>query len=263
MLILLAVAAVAYSSDGAGQGGALAQARVSPTPIRVQIASATPEILGQPTPVPTFTPLPTLPQAAFLRVAPNIEGSVNVRAQADPNAALLGVINPGEEYLVTGRFFMWYRFRYENSPNNQGWVFSELVEVFGDPSLIPDLSLEPEATTDATVVGATQTWEVILLTPGGDLTATANSRLLIDPVGVERSFSEEGGSVSGLPTFTPPPNIALPATPAPQVGTGTDERVGVASASSSTSDSGIPPALPIILLGGLGLLGLFISTLRR
>lgn len=245
----------------------LAQARMSPTPLRAQIGStATQGLRLEAQASPTFTPTATAQQAAFLEAKPEAIDGVNVRAEADPEADILGLIRPGEQYVVTGRFYLWLRFRYDRSPNGQGWVFSDLVNLSGDTTLIPDLAAEPQATTDATVVGATQTAEAITLTPGAPLTATADAQQLLEPVSINAAGSG-GGSISGLPTFTPPPAFAATATPptsADGVGGATVMlEAGEASSVSEISLTDLPRILPIVLLGGLGILGVLISMLRR
>lgn len=242
-----------------------AQVLQSATPLRAQIGvTATPGAAMDVIVRPTFTPTATEQQGAFLEVKPEAADGVNVRADADPEADILGLIRPGEQYVVTGRYYLWLRFRYDRSPTGQGWIFGDLVNLSGDTSLIPDLSIEPQATTDATVVGATQTAEAITLTPGAPLTATANARLLLEPVSVDAVVA---GAVnaSGLPTFTPPPQLVAAATPQP-------DGVGEAGANSAgetlpigavTLPSSIPPILPIIILGAIGVLGLLIGSLRR
>lgn len=243
----------------------LAQAAQSPTPLRAQIGStATQGFQLDAPPSPTFTPTATPQQAAFLEAKAEAADGVNVRAEADPEADVLGVIRPGEQYVVTGRYYLWLRFRYDRSPNGQGWVFGDLVSLSGDTTLIPDLAAEPQATTDATVVGATQTAEAITLTPGAPLTATAEANLLLEPVSVNDAVSGSS-NVSGLPTFTPPPELVATATLSDNTG-------GVGGQEINTNDTqlvrdisltDLPRILPIVLLGGLGILGVLISLLRR
>lgn len=227
----------------------------SPTPIPANIPRNTPLPVIDTVATPTFTPTATQQQFVVLSVRGDIQDSVNVRAEPDPEASIVGVISAGEEYPVTGRFFLWFRLRYDGSPSGQAWVFSDLVTVTGDETLIPDLSEEPEATTDATVVGATQTWQVITLTPGGELTATASGRVLDDPVSVgdENMNSSTSGSSSGLPTFTPPPNSSL-------ANTGSNLQ---SNRNASNQPNTLPPILPILILGGLGLIGFVFSAIRR
>lgn len=244
----------------------LAQARMSPTPLRAQIGSTPTQGLRlEAQPSPTFTPTATAQQAAFLEAKPEAADGVNVRADADPEADVLGVIRPGEQYVVTGRFYLWLRFRYDRSPNGQGWVFGDLVNLSGDTTLIPDLAAEPQATTDATVVGATQTAEVITLTPGAPLTATADAQLLLEPVSLNEAVSD-AANASGLPTFTPPPALVAAATPSTDAGGVGEATTMIETGSAPISEislANLPRILPIVLLGGLGILGVLISMLRR
>ncbi len=236
-----------------------AQARQSPTPLRVQLSTATPAPALDAVPTATFTPTATPMQGVLLQVRAVVETDVNVRADADPEAAIVGVISQGEQYVVTGRFFNWMRLRYEASPTGDAWVYVDLVDLIGDQTLIPDLSVEPEATTDATVVGATATWEAILLTPGGELTATASGRVLDSVIAVDPNnpSASRAGAASELPTFTPPPRIAAQPTAAPSVISGST------LTTTTLARYGISPVVPIMLLGGLGLLGLAADALGR
>lgn len=257
-------------------GAVFAQGNVSPTPIPIQLSTATPlPLIGEPTATPTTEATET-PNIVMLK-AKDSAGEVNVRLDADPDADIAGIIVPGEQFPVTGRFFLWYQLRFDNSPTGRAWVFGELVDIIGDPALIPDLSEEPEATTDATIIGATQTWEAITLTPGGIFTATANARILVDPVSVDAAEGSEAAGLSGLnpavgqgetpiaqnrpPTFTPPPRFSQPSD-ADESTEGTLPTPALQTVNSGSA-SEIAPVVPILVLGGLGILGLFISFLRR
>lgn len=244
----------------------LAQARMSPTPLRAQIGSTPTQGLRLEVQAsPTFTPTATAQQAAFLEAKPEAADGVNVRAEADPEADVLGLIRPGEQYVVTGRYYLWLRFRYDRSPNGQGWVFGDLVNLSGDTTLIPDLAAEPQATTDATIVGATQTAEAITLTPGAPLTATADAQMLLEPVSINAAMSG-AANVSGLPTFTPPPALAAATTPSTNTGGVGEDTTMIEAGSAPISEislANLPRILPIVLLGGLGILGVLISMLRR
>ncbi len=239
-----------------------AAAQAEPTPIVVQLATATPlPVLGAPSPTPVV-PDPTATEIGPTQI--EALSSVNVRAEASTEAARLGLIVPGERYAATGRYFRWIQFRYPNSPSGYGWVYDELVQIIGDPSLIPDLSVS-QAPTDPLVAAATQTAAAIVSQPGGDLTATANARVLSGPVGVDPNATAadvlvDAQGIERLPTFTPVPNI--------------DEDIAAASVqpTATTEPSllpialepgGVPPLVPIVVLIGSGMLGLILSFRRR
>lgn len=236
--------------------------QVSNTPLRV--------ILDTPTLIPTtgvvFTPTPTYTPTregpAQLRVLGT--DPVNVRSLADIESDILGTIRPEETYTVLGKLFMWYQIVFDSSPNGRGWVFEGLVEIIGDPAAVPDLSLATATPQlDPEIAAATQTQEALNVIPGGELTATANSRVIAPPSGdIASGVVGEEGSSNALPTFTYPPNLenqtftldteSNEATPVPNP-----------AGSSSATSEGIAPIVPIVVLLGFGLIGLLVSSLRR
>lgn len=200
----------------------------------------------------TWTPSPAPPAVA------QVTDQVNVRAEPSTDAAILGVIRPGEAYNITGRWFEWVQIQYVASPNGRGWVFGQLVTIVGDEAAIPNIDLNAQPTLDASVVGATQTLAVITLTPGGLLTATAESRQIALPGGAGEGAESLVGAGS-LPTFTYPPGaVFAPTQPASET-----ELTPRETTSRAGNTGAIPPIIPIALLGSLGLLGLAVSTLRR
>jgi hypothetical protein len=260
-LLSISVSQVGGSGEPPNPPPIIAQAA---TPLEVQIITSTPPPVDLSTPTIPFTPSPEVQSGAMLQ-AKQSAGEINVRADANIDADPLGTIAYGEQYIVTGRYFRWLQFRFEEAPQGYAWVFDELVEVTGNESLIPDLSQLPQPTTDATVAFATENAAAILLTPGGDLTTTASSREILDPVAAVNS---EGVTIPQdsqanpesqrtiLPTFTYPPSIGMIATEIPNA---TDQ---IPPTQLPPSDV-VPPIVPIILLGGFGMLGLTISALRR
>lgn len=242
--------------------GGVASAQAGPTPIVVQLATPTPlPVLGAPTPTPVV-PDPTATEIAPTQI--EALSSVNVRAEASTEAARLGLIVPGERYAATGRYFRWIQFRYPNSPTGYGWVYDELVQIIGDPSLIPDLTIT-QPTADPIVVAATQTAAAIAAQPGGDLTATAGARVLTGPVGVDANatstdvlFNPQGAE--RLPTFTPVPNIEEDIAAAAVRATATPEPTILPIA---LEQGGVPPLVPIVALIGFGMLGFIVSFIRR
>ncbi len=234
----------------------VAQVNVSATPVRASISTPTPIPLPETfaTVTPTWTPTPIGP--VLLEVKESA-GRVNVRTEPDPEAQRLGAIESGRTYSVVGRYFQWIQFQYDTSPTGTAWVYGELVDIVGEASEIPEVNLFTEPTVDTSVLDATLTWEVITVTPGGILTATANSRVLEVPTRIQGESLPEI-SDKPLPTFTYPPGIG---TPMP-----VDGVTAIATPSSGVAqDIGetLPPIAPILLLGGLGILGLLLNALRR
>ncbi len=238
--------------------------------------SATPASIILPSPLPLTTQQLITPTATYTPTPPGpvlLEAltEANVRAQADPGAELLGTIRAGDVYPVIGRYYRWYQFQYDTSPSGTGWVFDELVQITGDESKILDLSDNALPTTDGTAVASTQTQEVITQTPGGILTATSASQVIplpVEPGNVSAGvapLSSDPGAVAVLPTFTFPPDVPPIV---PDSALRSDQILdGTATLTPNSLEfsvaEGLPPLAPILILGGLGLLGLVISSIRR
>jgi hypothetical protein len=201
----------------------------------------------------TWTPSPAPPAVA------QVTDQVNVRADPSTDAAILGVIRPGEAYNITGRYFEWLQVQYVASPNGRGWVFGQLVTIVGDEAAIPNIDLNAQPTLDPTIIGATETMEIITLTPGGLLTATALSREIALPGGVGEGAESLVGAGTPLPTFTYPPGLVF----APTQAVSATDLIPRETTTIAEDTGGIPPIVPIALLSGLGLLGLVIGTFRR
>jgi hypothetical protein len=258
------VAAISLTLVLVGLSVPVASQAPTPTPLVVQLASPTPlPVLGAnatntPLPTPTETPIgPVQVQVA------EGQGNINVRREADPNSDILGVIAPGESYAVTGRFFRWIQFRFPNSPNGLGYVYDELVTLVGDVALIPDLTVVTTPPAPTSEAGADL--GVTAASVDAEFTLTADSRVLNAPVGVdpnatlsETSLNPQGGV--RLPTYTPLPNLGEILSAANQVPTETPVPDLL---DLNRTASNLPPILPIAILGGLGLLGLLLSGLRR
>lgn len=244
------------------------QVAVSATPASIVLPSPLPLSTQESVnATPTLTRTPTVQGPAMLE--PLTEA--NVRGQPDPESELLGTIRVGDLYPIIGRYFRWYQFQYPQSPSGTGWVFDELVQIIGDEASITDLSVEELPTVDVVAQAGTETQAAVTQTPGGVLTQTAQVIQL--PVqgatvpGVEVTPGAVGESaINVLPTFTFPPEVALvPPDTAYSVATGIELTPTPAPANTlliSISD-GLPPITPVLLLGGFGLLGLFITSRRK
>lgn len=237
-----------------------AQEAATSTPIQINLVTPTPAAIAT-LPGATATWTATAVPLAVLTAI----DTANVRAEPDINGALLGQIRAGERFTVSGRYFEWYQFQYDRSPNGRAWVFGQLVTIEGDPNAIPEVTDEPAATIDPLVVGATQTLEAIVLTPGGDLTATEAARgvvsTLIIPGVANSGRATEPAPGTSLPTFTFPPGLAR------EVGTSIAAAVTATPEASleltESTLSTLPPIVPIVALGTLGILGLIFSSRTR
>jgi hypothetical protein len=239
---------------------ALAQEGATSTPLQINLVTPTPAaITTLPGVTATWTSTP-VPLAVLTAI-----DTANVRAEPNINGALLGQIRAGERFTVSGRYFEWYQFQYDRSPNGRAWVFGQLVTIEGDPNAIPEITDEPAATIDPLVAGATQTLNAIILTPGGDLTATEAARgvisTLVIPGVVNNGRATELPAGTSLPTFTFPPGLvqdggtsiaAQAVTPEPTI-----------ELTESALLSTLPPIVPILALGTLGILGLIFSSRNR
>lgn len=259
-ILLTAVVAIGGSASRANS-----QELVTSTPLRAELPTlAPPMIEAAMTATPTRTPTP---EGQVLLEAKADAGEVNVRAEPDIGAERLGTIRAGRSYQVFGRYFRWLQFQFDDAPTGtvRAWVFDELVDIIGDANVIPNL--EPAAAP--TALPTLESEEILTLTPGGMLTATASSRILSLP-GAELSSSgvqpatvrNEGESEISqpLPTYTYPPEVVALA---PTTQNGAAETTPAPESRPFDLPEGVPPIAPIALLGALGLIGLAISSLRR
>ena len=217
-----------------------AQVRQTSTPITAALFTPTPLNRQQLAPTVTVTMTPTPPGPVLLE-ARESAGNVNVRAAPNVNSERLGAIAFGTRYPALRQFFLWYELRYDPAPNGKAWVFGELVEISGDVSQIEviDRWEDAPAAIDEAAPDAED--------------PAANARVLNAPTAVEAIEQvNEVIAATVLPTFTYPPNfLASAATPA-------------ALPNSEATDSADPPPLfPIIMLGGFGMVGLLVYSIRR
>ncbi|HRF96697.1 MAG TPA: SH3 domain-containing protein [Aggregatilineales bacterium] len=254
-------------------GGAILTSFVSYTAINAQAPTPTtapiilPTAQSLPTIGPTLenTPLPTFTATEQpplqLAIKPGSD-PVNVRLEADPNSDIVGQIRDGDRYVVAGQYFLWYQIRFEQSPTGVGYVFGDLVDIIGDTSLMTDLTIITPTPQDPEAFNRTATFEAVLLTPGGELTLTVAVREILPP-SQQTGVSQQELVVTQrpiLPTFTYPPNIIAQApTPNP------DSSITQPTVATPIKvDRGtIAPITPILVLGGLGLIGLLLSRLFR
>ncbi len=228
----------------------------SATPVRVIIASSTPQPTQSviETPTPTWTPTSEGPVQLQAKAD---AGEVNVRSEPDPASQRLGGINTGEFYVVRGRYFNWLQFDFPSSPTGTGWVFDGLIDIVGDTSKIPNIDPYAVPTSEADAA-ASQTLSVIVQTPGGDETATAQARIVVFSTPEPNVTLDSVLVESVLPTYTPPSEFVSRVTATPFV----EQTTALTTLTDITSQR-VPPAVPIIVLGFVGFLGVAISVIRR
>ncbi len=250
--------------------------QVGAEPAEQTIPTATPVQVSLPTPLPLIPA--DVPGATNVPVTrtPTPEGAAslealteaNVRSQPDPESDRLGTIRAGDNYVVISRYYQWYQFQYDQSPSGTGWVFDQLVTITGNVDRIPDLTLGTP-TPDINAAQSNSTLVILTQTPGGLLTATAGVGAL--PLPIESSGNNAGanilavGSPTPLPTFTIPPNLGVNTAPnASNNGTPVENATAsIIQPAEFVMPSRIPPILPILVLGGAGILGLIISSMRK
>ncbi len=234
------------------------QVSATATPRRVTLPSATPIPTSGSSPTPTQTATEVPPEnGGILLQALETAGEVNVRIDGDIDADRVGAIQFGDTHVVTGRYFRWFRIRFDPSPTGQAFVFEDLVQIVqGDVSLIPDLALQDsdipiQNTPIPESVPQTNTPDVRQLTP---------------PSGAGVVIPENGDNeiLSGiLPTFTYPPQLStITSTPNSDTNQPGDDRE-IDENTSNNLPNQIAPITPILILGALGALGLLFSSLRR
>lgn len=222
-------------------GQALAQGQ--PTPLQIFIPTRTETPVLEPTVTPTRTPTVS---RSLIRVQARIEA--NIRTAPDLNAQVLRKVTPGVFFAVVGRRGKWLQIQFSESPTGLAWVFEEVVEITGgDPSTIPEVDIAAVPSPNVATGAAQETASFITSTPGAPGTATA---LQAAATGVRTLVAISNQNPGApLPTFTYPPPFIEATLPA--------------RATAVASPGGVPPIVPIVGLGAVGLMGLFISALRR
>ena len=218
-----------------------AQARDTATPVAAVLMTPTPEGQQPLQPTDTATPSPTPVPAARLR-ALSTAGNINVRAQPSLESEVLGTIADATEYQVLRNYYRWYEFRYAASPNGRGWVYGDLVEILGDRSLIEVI----DNAADIALPDQNQNL------PGGGGGQETERTIAITTIQADSALSVELAVVTALPTFTRPAPTPVSINEQLEIQAGTRNPL-----------LQIPPLLPIAVLGGLGILGMLVSAMRR
>lgn len=234
------------------QRAAPQQDAVTSTPAPVLLPSSTASATADP---PTSTRTPTSQGPAYVSA---LNPDANVRSGPGLDFDRLGTIQPGEQYIILGRLSEWFQIEFPLSPTRVAWVFSGVVQVFGDEDRILDLSQEQLPTIDPNIAAAAETQLAITLTPGGLLTLTAQAQGQTVPDGIFTATPAVTTTLAPgerLPTFTP---LAATYTTVPL-----DQFRGSASVNVGQGEEPFAPAIPVLGLIGLGLVGLLVSLLRR
>jgi hypothetical protein len=242
--LLLAAALV---SGLLARGSTLAQNPPTATPAVINIPTQAPPAANSNPLMPTITPTWTATPIPAAQV--EARDLANVRDQPTTEAARIGEITNGTQYTVTGVYFNWVRIEYPPSPSREGWVYRDLVNVIGDLSQVTDLANQP-TNTPIPPTSAVSTNEAQQIAIGGGV-ATGSA----PQAGGAAQIDAPSGPI--LPTYTYPADI--PAGPplnafAPET---------TAAPTSGGARGGLPPIVPILALGAMGLLGLAASSLRR
>jgi uncharacterized protein YraI len=236
--------ALVAQASAAAPGGPPAQVAPSPTPIGGQIALPTPTatIPGGATATPSRTPSPSPVLAEAI-------GEANLRSGPGLDFDIVGVLVAGNPVPVIGRSvrFPWYVVEWEEGPGGQAWVFEQLVTIIGDITTVPIVEEPAAPTIDPSLAAIQATATIVLQTPGAAETATAEALRL--PTGVYTPTpGGPAGAPGSLPTFTPPPPYVQPT---------------LLPAVDASEQRGLPPAVLVISLAGLGFMSLVLAALRR
>ncbi|NDJ77856.1 MAG: SH3 domain-containing protein [Chloroflexi bacterium] len=250
LVSILLLAGVSLARARTEESGSPAFVRQAPTstPSGLIIPSDTP------TPTPTETPTRTPTISVETIKVEAISENTNVRSGPDINDSVVAQINPGIEFTVLGQHYNWYQIEFPDTATGFAWVYFEVVNVVsGDPDLIPQLELADLPTPDPIILAEQQTAEFIEQTPGAQETLNAVRDLTLTAVATpEEALATAPPPGFVYPTFTPimasPTPIAIPKT---------------SPALTESEDEGLPPIVPILALGALGIMGLLVGFLRR
>ncbi len=244
----LSIAVIAGLQEVAAQG-------TVPTPLPINIPTRTATPAPQITATPSRTPLPGGNVAGEGRVeAKDKTTGANIRSSPSTDAEKLGTIFPGQFYAIIGRSSQWLKIQFDKAPSGVAWVYEGVVNITGiSPSAIPTIDPSGVPTANLGTSAAKQTAAHLTQTPGAPGTATAlqgSATGIFTRVANNLSGGTPGAAqIEVRPTFTFPPPMVEATLPG--------------RAASPTSQGGVPPVVPIMVLAGVGVLGLLISALRR
>jgi hypothetical protein len=215
------------------------QGQVSlPTATNTQIGGPTATVTRTPTTSPVLAR--TFGEPTRLRSAPTV----------GDDRTIIIELPPGTDLPVVGRWlgYDWYLVKWDDAPGGVAWVHGSLVTIIGDETTVPAVTPPPVATDDPAVIALGETSTAVALTPGAADTATAQAMFAPTGIYTVTPAGGVGNFGAAAPTFTAP----APINSNPDFGSVNNEPRG-----------GIPPAVVIVSLGGMGLLTLAVGVLRR
>ena len=182
--------------------------------LQIQIVRASEQAQIPTVSIPTVT---SSPQGTVVTVTREYD-QINVRNGPGGDYPKVGVLIAGQQVPALGRSVggLWIQIIYPGGPDGTAWVYSPLVELSGSLPIV-----EPPATPTPRT------------TPTIDLTLAAQFIVEVPP--------------TRLPTFTPPPSLALPT---------------FQSQLPSSVASRIPMGLLIVGMAVIGLFGTLLTFLR-
>lgn len=244
-LVLAGVACLALVSALRAPAQQTLRAQGAPTAVPLFIPTVTPRLELVETATPTRTPTVNM---GLIRVEARLEA--NIRTAPSLDAQILTKALPGQFYAARGRYGEWIQIQFERAPTGLAWVYREVVNLSGgDFESLPPVDLDAVPTPNLQTAAAQQTADFLTATPGAPQTATALQAQATGVFTLAAAAPEVLPPGAPLPTFTYPPPFAEATLPT--------------RTTSAINGGGIPPIMPILALGALGLGGLFISSLRR
>jgi len=134
---------------------------LTPTAPPTQTPTATPEFSPTPASKATSTPKPlpptVTPAAGMLVSAQALRENTGVFAGPGSDSGRIGIIQPGDDYVISGQSSEWLQLEYAESPNGLAWVPQTEVEISGDLAEIPALAPADIATIEPSVLIPQQT----------------------------------------------------------------------------------------------------------
>ena len=230
--------------------GGYEQAAAEGTPLPIVIPTRTATVVVQITITPSRTSTSGGPGQGRVEAKDKTTGA-NLRASPDISAEKLGTILPGQFYAIVARYNKWIQIEYDKSPNGLAWVYEDIVNITGIiPAAIPTVVQGALPSPNVATAAAKETANFLTQTPGAPESATALQGSATGVFTRVASDATDGPErVGTLPTFTFPPPMAEATLPA--------------RGAATTTQSGVPPIVPIMVLAGVGLFGLLIAALRR
>lgn len=139
-------AVVAVLDPAAPQDGVISDGQPAEQPAEaVEQPTETPTLV-----VPVETPTPT--ETPILEARVTILQNMNVRSGPGTGYPVVGAGSVGQSSKIVGRNSdnTWVQVEYPGSSDGTGWVFSDLVQIDGDPNLVGVVAVAPPPAPTAT-----------------------------------------------------------------------------------------------------------------